>query len=357
MNWFGSSLVLALLVFSACGAPKTFGPADQARDGVAGSKVKHWASFPGWDVRAVAMRGDEMGGEKFYAIVPGRDGWIYLLGSGGLYRLLDSNGGYKSAIPLQYCARGTADASTWVPSVVCLHRDGRITRVGIRGGEDFLVPRQSSAGTNDSSRLEYGILTAATPRAGAGWWFSYGYARAFGSLDAAGHARLARLAGVGIIRQIAPLGDSIYVSDDACHVARLRNLIPKSIESVGCGRRYGIPRLKTIGRSVYALAPVSWTAGGIVVRYASEGSRQNWIVPLVPIDVAQDSRGQAYVLGFEGDWRNARYFVARLGRDGRALAQRLPVDEAGSIAIDARDRIWLTAPLNHSLIVLSPTVK
>jgi hypothetical protein len=326
------------------------------------SIVKHWASLPGWDVRAIAMRGDEMGGERFYSIVPGRDGWIYLRGVAGLYRLLDLNGRYERTIKANYCNGGFVDGSTWIPSAICLHRDGRITRVEVRRTQDFLVGPPLPSSANPLYRqlgLHGGVLTDAIPRAAGGWWFSYGYARELGALDSAGHSTLGHLAGVGVIRQVVALGDAVFVNDDSCRVALVRFLAVQDTDNLGCVNPYGygVARLVRSKQNVYALASSSRTPGGVVMRYTSSGSRRSWAVPFVPTDLAQDRSGVTYVLGYEGNWQQGRYFVARLDVNGSVTVRRLPVYEASSIAIDARGRIWLVAPRNHSLIVLSPTAK
>jgi sugar lactone lactonase YvrE len=145
------------------------------------------------------------------------------------------------------------------------------------------------------------------------------------------------------------------VGDGLCRITFVRYFIIQSAENAVCTDRFGFASLTSIGEHVYALEPNMIPPGGVIVRYSTDGSRTRWLVPFAPYNVAQDRHGSAYVLGSTGTRLYNQHYLARLERDGTVDMHRLPIDEAGGMAVDARGRIWFTVPTIHSLVVLSPT--
>ena len=85
--------------------------------------VKYWDAFPGREVRAVALRGELLGGEMTFTVLQGRDGYVYLRGRRGLYRMLDVDGRYERVADTSECSgwfeSQGADLRDRVPRAIC----------------------------------------------------------------------------------------------------------------------------------------------------------------------------------------------------------------------------------------------
>ena len=75
----------------------------------------------------------------------------------------------------------------------------------------------------------------------------------------------------------------------------------------------------------------------------------------MPSGVAVARNGNAYVLGRAQDPHGAGHPVIAVIAPGRKPDVRtLPMNDAGSIAIDARDRLWISVPSWHAVAVIAP---
>ncbi|HEV3089609.1 MAG TPA: hypothetical protein VGX96_20575 [Candidatus Elarobacter sp.] len=294
--------------------------------------IKHWGTFPGREVRAIAFRGNEMGAEPYLAVIPGRDGYIYLRGKGTLYRVLDANGRYERIPTPASCPFGTVDASMWVPGVICE-----------REAERSKLPRPSWRDDRDPYASDYHILTHSVRLPNGSLWFAYGYARGLGYRDAAGRTVLRRISGLAVVRGVKVFGDDVYLTDDACTVTHLRRFVVVDMQRFGCNGSVG---MVTVRDSL-------WIArDGELVRIGRGGNRTHVRLPFYPMSIAADRHGTTYVLGSMGDRQHPA--IATIDARGRVETRILPMQYADSLVIDRRDRIWIGVSWWRAFAVVAP---
>jgi hypothetical protein len=309
-------------------------------DSVAAGPIKHWGTFPGRDVRAIAFRGDAIGANRVLEAVQGRDGFIYLRGRWGTYRVLDAEGRWQQVGLGNVCAGGGIDTSTWVPSLVCT-RGNEIVRASVTGSTRLRVSRLSS--------IPVAELSAAIPVSSGGWWFAYGDASALGFRSPTGRSIIRRFPALGPIADLAATGSDLYALLARCRLARFHALALIDLVDLPCSQGGSLlpPWLIQSSGSVWVLM------GSSVQRIDTGNVRRTWSLPIRPLDVAVDREGRGYVLGVTSDARR-HPALTTIEADGRTETSLLPMHDVAGIMIDARDRIWIGVPDWHAFAVIAP---
>jgi hypothetical protein len=325
--------VLALSMVGAACCPATAGP------------VKHWAALPGREIRTIAFHG-EMLAEPDLDVVPGGDGWIYVRGKNRLYRLLGTDGAYVRAASFGWC--DDRQAKTVVrypkPAFACVAKN---LIVEMTGDAQYrrVLPTPGWTNPADIYVYDYPFVTSIERTEAGRWWFLYGYAGGLGYSDADGRTRMVRLQGFTPIRGMARLGDDILLALDGCLVARVRNLRVSGTARL-CADP-SAPRFLRAGDSVWVTG-----VGSAIERRDTGGRVRRFDFGVSVVDVAYDRRtGLTYILGSEKAGRN---LLVTLHANGAQRLTRLPMTGGASVAVDRRGRIWISAPLEHSLVAIAP---
>jgi hypothetical protein len=323
--------------------------------------VKHWGAFPGREVRAVAIRGERFGGENRYNAVQGRDGYVYVRGRLFLYRVLDEDGRTEPVAETWACSgwfeSQGVDDRTRVPRALCA-RAAQIIVASATRHQHIRVPTPEWAGafTNAGQyRIDNRYLTSVVSAAGGGYWYAFAVPGAIGRVWPSGRTTLRRIPGLGTVHIIAAAGDDVYAADDQCNVARLRGLVLVERHRYDCSLPYGY-RLAVVTTSDGAVWILN-RADGTVERRGLHGERARFTLPMGPTSVAVARDGTAYVLGVPQGGRGAHPTIAVIARGVAPQVSVLPMLNAATIAIDARDRIWISDPLDHAFAVIAPIAR
>lgn len=315
--------------------------------------IKHWAAFPGREVRALSLSGSGVGSEPRFTAVQGRDGYVYIRGQFGLYRVLDDTGRNVQIANNSGCTGWykltDVDVRSTIPRAIC-NSAGEIIVTSTTYRRRWPVPAPNWIGQIDATNRVTGSLTNVLTSDDGGFWFVYGMARGIGRVWPSGRAVLRQYPGVGAITSIAAAGRDLYFVDDECVLGRLRGLALVASYHVPCGRGDAKVVATTDG-AVWMLGGAS----GSVSRYGRDGSRSSWSLGMKPTGVAVSRDGTAYVLGYQlpVSWKS-HPLIAVIAPGRKADLRVLPTLDAGSIAIDARDRLWISAPLAHGVTVIAP---
>jgi hypothetical protein len=322
--------------------------------------VKHWGTFPGHEVRAVAMRGWRFGGENLYSAVQGRDGHVYVRGRLYLYRVLDDDGRIEPVADTSECSGGAeshgVDDRTRVPRAICT-RAAQIIVASATWHQHIRVPTPAWSGAFGSPgqyRVDNRYLTSVVPAAGGGYWFGFHVPGAVGRVWPSGRAVLRRVQGLGQVRSIVALGDDVYVADDQCRVAHLRGFALLDRRDNDCSSywiRYAVTQ--TADGAVWILNP----ADGTVERRGHNGARARWKLRMRPASVAVTRDGTAYVLGVTVDGGRPHPTIAVIAPGHTPQIRVLPMLSAETIATDGRDRIWISDPIDHAFAVIAPIAR
>jgi hypothetical protein len=342
--------VSAALALVAGAAPAGAGP------------VKHWGTFPGREVRAVAMRGERFGGENRYSALQGRDGYVYVRGRLYLYRVLDEDGRTEAVADTSRCSgwfeSQGIDERTRVPRALCT-RAAQIIVASATRHQHIRIPTPAWSGAFryvGQDRVDNRYLTSVVPAAGGGYWYGFAVPGAVGRVWPSGRTVLRHIPGLGKVQMIAAAGNDVYVADDRCRVAHLRALVLLDLHDYDCSSYWNWNRsavTRTSDGAVWILSP----GDGTVERRRGDGTRAHWNVGMSPASVAVARDGTAYVLGVARGGRDAHPVIATIA-PGRAPKVRvLPMRYAETIAIDGRDRIWISDPFDHAFAVIAPTAR
>jgi hypothetical protein len=345
--------------------------------------VKHWAAFPGRDVRAVSFRGDPMGAEPSYRAVAGRDGLTYLRGRFGLYRLLGDDGRYEKVADTGQCSGWSeshgADAYVRVPAAVCSRASTIIVAMPtwhkhIRTPAPNWPDAFASIGRY---RVDERYLTAVIADAD-GYWFAYGAAGGYGYMPRSGRGATlwdvsriegARARGMRRFDAFGHVGGDAYVVSPCTGLRfdrRTRRLIGDAgtyVIGLRAGRVVARRRYPCLGYEFSAIRPAPdgslWIAigGAKRVEHVRANGFASFTVGMVPRDVAVTKDGTAYVLGLDRfsnsvDGRG-HPVVGIIAPNGRPDVRTLPMTEADSISIDGSDRIWIAAASIHAAALVS----
>lgn len=320
--------------------------------------VKHWGTFPGGEVRSVAIRGDAFGGERYYSAVQGRDGFVYVRGRLGLYRVLDDEGRNERIARTSECSglfesQGVDDRRP-VPLAICDRAADIIAIVSPARHEHVRVPAPAWEGSIRyayGARLDNRYLTSVVSAAGGGYWYGFAAPGAVGRVWPSGRAETRRILGLGMVTGIATAGSDLYVADDACHVAHLRGLTPVVVRIYSC--RHDV-RSTIVARTTDGAAWVLNESDHVVERFAPDGTQRHWVLSVTPTAVAVTSNGTAYVLGRTSDEWRGHPAIAVIARGHAPEARVLPMLNADGIAADARDRLWIGTADDHAFAVITP---
>jgi hypothetical protein len=307
--------------------------------------VKHWAALPDREIRTIALHGD-MSSEPVMNVVPGADGWIYVRGKNGLYRLLGTDGTYERAASFEWCddrqARTVVHFTT--PAFACVAKNIIVEQTS-RSQFRRVLPLPGWTDRSDAYLYDYPFVTSIERGDGGRWWFAYGYAGGLGYSDADGRTRLVHLLGLAPIRDMARVGDDVLLAVDGCVLARVRNLRVVGRTHMCTGPL--APRFVRAGEAVWVV-----DAAGVIERRDAGGHARRFDLGVSIGDVAYDRRtGVTYFLGAENSGRNV---LVTLGANGISRATRLPMTGGVSIAVDRRGRIWISDPFQHSLVAIAP---
>ncbi len=328
-----------------------FASASASRAGA--GPIKHWGTFPGRDVRALSFSGGGIGAEPKFTALQGRDGYVYIRGRFGLYRILDDTGRNVQIADTSRCGgwykSADVDVRGTVPRAIC-NSAGRIIETSTTYHRSWRVPVPSWLGGVDETNRVTASLTEVIAADDGGFWYAYGKARGIGRVWPSGRAVLRRYPGVGAITSIAAAGDDLYFVDDECVLGRLHGLALVVSHAVPCG-----------GGDAQVVATSDggvWTLGGrsgAVERYGRDGSHRSWRLSMDPTGVAVSRDGTAYVLGYQQpvSWKS-QPVIAVIAPGRKPDLRLLPTSDAGSIAIDGRDRLWISAPRAHGATVIAP---
>jgi hypothetical protein len=321
--------------------------------------VKHWAAFPGRDVRAVAFRGYDVGGEPNFVAVQGRDSFVYLRGRLGLYRIFDLSGRNERVADTSECSgwfeSQGADFRSGMPVAICARASQIIlASAGYHRHVRTPVPTWPGAFRMQGQyRIDERFLTSVIPAANGGYWFAYGYPGGLGRIWPSGRATLHHLAGLGRFRSIAAVGDDVYVMDDECRIAHVRGLRLLTLDAFGtdCGDRRSYWR--TNGVAAGADGTVWLFGNGQVERRTLAGRRRRWKLAMTVRALAVARDGTAYAVGADPADRQARALLATIAPGRPPVLRTLPEYGVEAIAIDGRDRIWLSVPQWHAAAVIA----
>ena len=343
------------VVAIACAVALTFA-GGAARVGA--GPVKHWGTFPGREVRAVAIRGDRFGGENRYSAVQGRDGYVYVRGRLFLYRVLDDAGRTEAVAQTWACSgwfeSQGVDDRTRVPRALCT-RAAQIIVASATRHQHIRVPTPEWDGAftyTGRYRVDYRYLTSVVPAAGGGYWYAFDVPGAVGRVRPSGQAVLRRIPGLGRVHSIAAAGDDLYAADDQCSVAHVRGLVLVERHRYDCSspNSYRFALATTSDGAVWILNP----ADGSVERHGPHGERARFTLPMSPTSVAVAHDGTAYVLGIPPGGHGVHPTLAVIARGVAPKVSLLPMLDADTIAIDGRDRIWISDPHDHAFAVIAP---
>ena len=322
--------------------------------------VKHWGPFPGREVRALAMRGDRFGGETRYDAVQGRDGYVYVRGRLGLYRVLDDGGRIEDVADTAQCSGWTeshgVDDRTRVPRAICTraaqiivasatrHRHVRVGTPGWPGAFRYV----------GRDRLDDRYLTTVVPANGGGYWYGFAVPGAVGRVAPSGRAELHRIPGLGPVTSMVAAGDDVYVTD-GCRVVHLRGFAVIDQRDYDCLPSWNHATLtQTSDGAVWVCNP----GDGVVERRGRGGARSEWKLRMSPASVAVTRDGTAYVLGLTGGGdQRAHPTIAVIAPGSAPQIRVLPMLGAETIAVDGRDRIWISDPLDHAFAVIAPNAR
>jgi hypothetical protein len=334
------------IAFAALAFTLLVGAAHRSADA---GPVKHWGTFPGAEVRAIAFRGGDFGAEPGFTAIQGRDGYIYLRGRYGLYRVLDRDGRNERIADTSECAglweSQGVDDRTWVPRAICT-RASEIILASATWHEHIRTPLPPWAGPSVPTPGDDRYLTAVVPAAGGGYWFSYGFVGGVGRTFSTGRGIVRRYTTMGTLSGIAPAGADLYVANDACQVVRIRRWQVVSTRTYDCPPNAGQHLVATADGAVWRIA-----GEGILERRGGDGTFARWRLAIAPNDVAVARDGTAYVLGAAAGDRHAMIAVIRHGRAPQIRV--LPMEGAGTIAIDRRDRLWISVPSMHAAALIA----
>ena len=341
-----SVLALALVTSAACADA---GP------------VKHWGTFPGREIRAVAIRGERFGGENRYTAVQGRDGYVYVRGRLFLYRVLDEDGRTEPVAETWACSgwfeSQGIDDRTRVPRAICT-RAAQIIVASAARHEHIRVPAPAWTGAftyAGRDRVDNRYLTSVVPAAGGGYWYAFAVQGAVGRIWPSGRSTLRHISGLGMVHSIAAAGADLYAADDQCRVAHLRAMTLLEMRQYDCASHYGygFAVVKTSDGAVWTLNPID----GRVERRGPHGERAVFTLPMSPTSVAVARDGTAYVLGVPLGGRGIHPTIAVIAPGIAPKVSVLPMLNAATIAIDGRDRIWISDPLDHAFAVIAPIAR
>jgi hypothetical protein len=306
--------------------------------------VKHWAALPDREIRTIALRGD-MSSEPIMNVVPGADGWIYVRGKNGLYRLLGTDGTYVRAASFAWCDDRQAHTVVHfpTPAFACVAKNVIVEQTS-RSQYRRVLPLPAWTDPADAYVYDYPFVTSIERGDGGRWWFSYGYAGGLGYSDPDGRTRLVHLLGLPPIRDMARLGDDILLAADGCVLARVRNLRVAGRTRTCEGLI--APRFVRAGDSVWVVS-----AAGAIERRDAGGRARRFDLGVSVGDVAYDRvAGITYLLGAENSGRNV---LVTLTANDVPHTARLPMTGGSSIAVDRRGRIWISVPFQHSLVAIA----
>lgn len=307
--------------------------------------IKRWAVLPDREIRTVALRGD-ISGEPMIDVVPGTDGWIYVRGKSGLYRLLGTDGSYVRTAAFDWCDNRQAGTVVLypTPAFACVAKHV-IVEVTASGQYRRVLPVPAWTDRSDAYLFDYPFVTSIERTERGRWWFSYGYARGLGFSDADGRTRLVHLAGLPPVRAMALIGDDVLLGADDCVLARVHNLKVAGTTRTCAG--HSAPQFVRAGDSVWVIG-----GGPAVERRDAAGRVRRFDFGVAVGAVAYDRRSRVtYLLGAEPYGRN---ILVILAADGRSRTVRLPMTGGTSLAVDGRGRIWISDPFQHSLVAIAP---
>jgi hypothetical protein len=319
--------------------------------------IKHWGMFPGWTVRAIALRGYDIGAEPSYRVEQGRDGYLYVRGRWGLYRVIDDRGDHVQVANTDLCGgffeSHGVDARSATPHAICSraqviivaaarwHRHLRAP-MPPRSWPRAIVPIDGYPAHYRDNRFLTHVVAAPT----GGYWFAYGEIGAVGRIGST-HSFMLRLPDFGEIQGLAAVGNDAYVGDDSCHLAHLRGT-----------ELVGIWKYPCRSDDTMVVTPVAGRDGAVwilrvgnVERIGGDGSRRRWSVAMRPTSLATTRDGIAYVIGTGIDYG---YTIAVLGPGQEDRIALLPMDSAEAISMDDRGRLWISAPHEHGLALITP---
>ena len=342
-KWLGSTAIVAAFSLAS------------SRTSDAGP-VKHWGTFPNHEVRSIALRGDELGAEPSFTVVQGRDGYVYVRGRFGLYRLLDDVGNYQRVADTSQCSgyfeSYGVDNRSSVPRALC----SRASQIIIAGSSDHVhiqtpVPGWNGSIVRGGYVMDYRYLTAVLPAGGGGYWFSYGMAGGVGRVTPSGPSVLRHYGALGKIHSMVAIGEDVYVASGACSVTHIRRWRVLDAHDFECGEFWPRERLAVgADQSVWALGGTS----GKLERWGRDGSHARWKLAMIPLAVAVAHDGTAYVLGLERSDFRGHPLIALIVPGRRPEIRTLPMSEVGTMAVDGRDRLWITVPSAHSVALIAP---
>lgn len=315
--------------------------------------IKHWGTFLGREVRALSFGGSGLAGEPRFTAVQGRDGYVYIRGPFGMYRVLDDTGRNEQVADNAGCTGWykltDVDLRSANPRAIC-NSPGEIIVTTLTYLRHWPVPEPSWIGGVDETNRDTGSLTNVLTADDGGFWFAYGPARGIGRVWTSGRAELRHYPGVGAITSVAAAGDDLYFVDDECVFGRLHGLTLIASHAVPCdhGDASGVA---TTDGAVWVLGG----ATGVVARYGRDGSHRSWRLALDATGVAVSRDGTVYVLGYQptATWKS-HPMIAVIAPGHKPDLRILPTLDVGSIAIDARDRLWISAPHAHGATVVAP---
>jgi hypothetical protein len=204
-------------------------------------------------------------------------------------------------------------------------------------------------------RVDNRYLTSVVPAAGGGYWYAFAVPGAIGRVWPSGRAVLRRIPGLGPVNRIAAAGEDVYAADDRCQVAHVRDLVLLELRQYDCSQPYGY-RLAVVNTSDGAIWILD-AGGGTVERRGPRGERSRVTLPMSPMSVAVAHDGTAYVLGVPLAGRGAHPTIAVIAPGAAPQVRVLPMLDAATIAIDGRDRIWISDPTDHAFALITPTAR
>ena len=309
----------------------------------------------------MAIRGERFGGENRYTAVQGRDGYVYVRGRLFLYRVLDANGRTDPVAETWACSgwfeSQGIDDRTRVPRAICT-RAAQIIVASATQHEHIRVVTPAWTGAFryvGGYRLDNRYLTAVVPAAGGGYWYAFAVQGAIGRVWPSGRSTLRHIPGLGTVHSIAAAGEDVYAADDRCRIAHLRAMALLELHQYDCSSRYeyGFAVVKTSDGAIWILNP----ADGWVERRGPHGERALFTLPMSPTSVAVARDRTVYVLGVPLGGRGIHPMIAVIAPGIAPKVSVLPMLNAATIAIDARDRIWISDPLDHAFAVIAPIAR
>ncbi|HEX3549516.1 MAG TPA: hypothetical protein VHT53_04035 [Candidatus Elarobacter sp.] len=313
---------------------------------------KHWTAFPGREVRAVSLRGTLFGSEPSFTIVQARDGNVYLRGRFGLYRFREDGREPQAVVDTTECSgwweSHGADTRTPVPLALC-SRAQDIIVVGQRAHRHLRVPYPNPV--QPLRKWDGRELTGVVADGDGGYWFAYGEADAIGHVRRDGRASLWPDLSLARDFSMSVSGGDAFATDAQCRLVRIRAGRLRTLDAAdpACyGTGYWAAVVTTRDGSVWRLHL------NRVERVTPAGVKTRWTLPMSAIGVAVTRDGTAFVLGGAAERPAARATVAVIRRRRAPVVYRVPMTSADGIAVDARDRIWITDFFDHAAALISP---